>query len=52
MFLFLVDGNRDLEYPSDSTQAGPFRGFLLRNSCITVISASEIRSCSRPPAVC
>jgi hypothetical protein len=32
MFLFLVDGNRDLEDPSDSTQAGLFRGFILRNS--------------------
>ena len=32
MFLFLVDGNRDLEDPSDPTQAGLFRGFILRNS--------------------
>lgn len=32
MFLFLVDGNRDLEGPSDPTQAGLFRGFILRNS--------------------
>jgi hypothetical protein len=32
MFLFLVDGNRDIEDPSDSTQAGLFRGFILRNS--------------------
>jgi hypothetical protein len=32
MFLFLVDGNRDLEDPSDSTRAGLFRGFILRNS--------------------
>ena len=32
MFLFLVDGNRDLDDPTDSTQAGLFRGFILRNS--------------------
>jgi hypothetical protein len=32
MFLFLVDGNRDLDDPSDRTQAGLFRGFILRNS--------------------
>jgi hypothetical protein len=32
MFLFLVDGNRDLDDPTDRTHAGPFRGFILRNS--------------------
>ena len=32
MFLFLVDGNRNLEDPSDATHAGLFRGFILRNS--------------------
>jgi len=32
MFLFLVDGNRDLDDPTDSTHAGLFRGFILRNS--------------------
>jgi hypothetical protein len=32
MFLFLVDGNRSLDDPTDSTQAGLFRGFILRNS--------------------
>jgi hypothetical protein len=32
MFLFLVDGNRDLDDPTDSTRAGLFRGFMLRNS--------------------
>jgi hypothetical protein len=32
MFLFLVDGNRDLEDPTDSSHAGLFRGFMLRNS--------------------
>jgi hypothetical protein len=32
MFLFLVDGNRDLEDPTDRSHAGLFRGFILRNS--------------------
>jgi len=32
MFLFLVDGNRDLDDPTDSSQSGLFRGFILRNS--------------------
>jgi hypothetical protein len=32
MFLFLVDGNRDLDDPSDRTHSGLFRGFILRNS--------------------
>jgi hypothetical protein len=32
MFLFLVDGNRDLDDPTDRTDAGLFRGFILRNS--------------------
>src|SRR2546422_10566803 len=32
MFLFLVDGNRDLDDPTDRTGAGLFRGFILRNS--------------------
>jgi hypothetical protein len=32
MFLFLVDGNRDLDDPTDSSHAGLFRGFILRNS--------------------
>jgi hypothetical protein len=32
MFLFLVDGNRDLDDPTDCTDAGLFRGFILRNS--------------------
>ena len=32
MFLFLVDGNRDLEDPTDRSQSGLFRGFILRNS--------------------
>ena len=32
MFLFLVDGNRALDDPTDPSQAGMFRGFILRNS--------------------
>ena len=32
MFLFLVDGNRDLDDPTDRSKAGLFRGFILRNS--------------------
>src|SRR5207302_7837001 len=32
MFLFLVDGNRDLDDPTDRAQSGLFRGFILRNS--------------------
>jgi AraC-like DNA-binding protein len=32
MFLFVVDGNRDLEDPTDRSHAGLFRGFILRNS--------------------
>src|SRR6185436_15146303 len=32
MFVFLVDGNRGLDDPTDRTDAGLFRGFILRNS--------------------
>lgn len=32
LFLFLVDGNRDLEDPTDRSESGLFRGFILRNS--------------------
>jgi hypothetical protein len=32
MFLFLVGGNRDLDDPTDRSQSGLFRGFILRNS--------------------
>jgi hypothetical protein len=32
MFLLLVDGNRDLDDPTDTSHAGLFRGFILRNS--------------------
>jgi hypothetical protein len=32
MFPYLVDGNRALDDPTDRTDAGLFRGFILRNS--------------------
>src|SRR2546430_6661455 len=32
MFLFVADGNRDLDDPTDASHAGLFRGFMLRNS--------------------
>src|SRR3954465_5046608 len=32
MFLFLVDGNRDLDDPTDTPRAGLFPGFILRHS--------------------
>jgi hypothetical protein len=32
MLRFLVDGDRDLEDPTDRSHAGLFRGFILRNS--------------------
>src|ERR671919_116696 len=34
LFLFLVDGNRDLEDPTDASHGGVFRGFILRNSAV------------------
>jgi hypothetical protein len=40
MFLFLVDGNRDLDDPTDSSQAGLFRGFMLRNSDVGAAALS------------
>ena len=36
MFLFLVDGNRDVDDPTDRTHAGLLRGFILRNSDVGV----------------
>src|SRR4030095_9873534 len=32
LFVFLVDGNRDLKDPTDTSHGGLFRGFILRNS--------------------
>lgn len=32
LFLFLVDGNRAIDDPTDASQSGLFRGFILRNS--------------------
>jgi hypothetical protein len=40
MFLFLVDGNRDLDDPTDPTHAGLFRGFILRNSDVGAAALS------------
>src|SRR5215210_8246451 len=40
MFLFLVDGNRSLDDPSDGSQAGLFRGFMLRNSDVGAAALS------------
>jgi hypothetical protein len=40
MFLFLVDGNRNLDDPTDSSQAGLFRGFMLRNSDVGAAALS------------
>src|SRR5262245_45592512 len=39
MFLFLVDGNRDLDDPTDRTHAGLFCGFILR---IIVVGAAAL----------
>ena len=38
MFLFLVDGNRTLDDPTDRTHAGLFRGFILRNSDVGALT--------------
>src|SRR2546425_13064578 len=40
MFLFLVDGNRDLDDPTDRTHAGLFRGFILRNTDVGAAALS------------
>jgi hypothetical protein len=40
MFLFLVDGNRTLDDPTDRTHAGLFRGFILRNSDVGAAALS------------
>jgi hypothetical protein len=40
MFLFLVDGNRALDDPTDRTDAGLFRGFILRNSDVGAAALS------------
>ena len=40
MFLFLVDGNRDLDDPTDASHAGLFRGFMLRNSDVGAAALS------------
>jgi len=40
MFLFLVDGNRNLDDPTDGSHAGLFRGFMLRNSDVGAAALS------------
>jgi hypothetical protein len=40
MFLFLVDGNRALDDPTDRTDTGVFRGFILRNSDVGAAALS------------
>jgi hypothetical protein len=40
LFLFLVDGNRALDDPTDRTDAGLFRGFILRNSDVGAAALS------------
>ena len=40
MFLFLVDGNKSLDDPTDRTHAGLFRGFILRNSDVGAAALS------------
>ena len=40
MFLFLVDGNRALDDPTDRTDTGLFRGFILRNSDVGAAALS------------
>jgi hypothetical protein len=40
LFLFIVDGNRAIDDPSDSTHAGLFRGMILRNSDVGAAAIS------------
>jgi hypothetical protein len=40
MFLFMVDGNKSLDDPTDRTHAGLFRGFILRNSDVGAAALS------------
>lgn len=40
MFLFLVDGNRDLDDPTDQSRSGLFRGIILRNSDVGAAALS------------
>src|ERR1044072_4454187 len=40
VFLFVVDGNRDLDDPTDTSHAGLFRGFMLRNSDVGAAALS------------
>ena len=40
LFLFLVDGNRAIDDPTDTSQGGLFRGFILRNSDVGAAALS------------
>ena len=40
MYLLLVDGNQSLDDPTDGSQAGLFRGFMLRNSDVGAAALS------------
>ncbi|MGD9902814.1 MAG: DUF932 domain-containing protein [Vicinamibacterales bacterium] len=40
LFLFLVDGNRAIDDPTDGTDGGLFRGFILRNSDVGAAALS------------
>jgi hypothetical protein len=50
MFLFLVDGNRDLDDPTDRSHSGLFSRFVLRNSDVKFHDRSSSRrlACRRP----
>jgi hypothetical protein len=47
-FLFLVDGNRDLDDPTDTSRSGLFRGFILRNSDVGVAALTLLACISTP----
>ena len=40
LFLFLVDGNRAIDDPTDTSNGGLFRGFILRNSDVGAAALS------------
>jgi len=45
--MFFLDGNRDLENPTDRRRSGLFRGFILRNSDIGVRHRKSSGGCTR-----
>jgi hypothetical protein len=50
MFLFLVDGNRDLDDPTDASHAGLFRGFISGTATSVPPPSPWMCSCSAPCA--